>query len=106
MPRPTAPASCAGLFAPGRLLRAKPGTPSAAKTCSQRARSEGIELAGWHLGAEMVRDLESAVAPEGLSDIAQTDLGGPGLWLRAEPDEAPEQADALAAIVAIGLAAR
>ena len=27
-------------------------------------------------------------------------LGGPGLWLRAEPDEDASQADALAAIIA------
>ena len=30
-------------------------------------------------------------------------IGGPGLWLRAEPGENRAQADALAAIIAMGL---
>ena len=38
-------------------------------------------------------------------DIAQGDLGGPGLWLRAEPEYDPKQADALAAIIAMELLA-
>lgn len=72
----------------------------------QRGRSEGLELAGWQLGAEMFAQLEAAKPPEesSLAEIAQSDIGGAGLWLRAEPDEDAEQADALAAIVAIGLA--
>ncbi|MCT2558760.1 hypothetical protein N0B51_07180 [Tsuneonella sp. YG55] len=68
------------------------------------ARSEGIELAGWHVGAEMFRELEGAEAPPGLAEIEQAALGGPALWLRAEPDEDAAQADALAAMVAIGMA--
>jgi hypothetical protein len=68
-------------------------------------RSEGIELAGWTFGAALFRDLEQAAVPDNplLADIEQDALGGAGLWLRAEPDEDPEQADALAAIVALGL---
>lgn len=95
-----------GLVRARTIAAREAGHPERSEDILARARSEGIELAGWHLGAEMVRELESAVAPEGPSDIPQTDLGGPGLWLRAEPDEAPEQADSLAAIVAFGLAAR
>jgi hypothetical protein len=69
------------------------------------ARSEGIETAGWTFGAALFRDLEQAAVPDNplLADIEQDALGGAGLWLRAEPDEDPEQADALAAIVALGL---
>jgi hypothetical protein len=37
-----------------------------------------------------------------MSDIAQDMVGGGGLWLRAEPSEDRAQADALAAILAIG----
>lgn len=72
------------------------------------ARAEGIELAGWTLGAQLFRDLEAATIPDRplLADIDQATLGGAGLWLRAEPDEDPEQADALAAIVAVGLLGR
>lgn len=68
-------------------------------------RNEGITLAGWHLGAEMFAALESATPPESemQAEIAQSLLGGGGLWLRAEPDEDAEQADAMAAIIAVAL---
>lgn len=68
-------------------------------------RRDGIELAGWELGANMFAALEDAIPhpSERQTDIEQSDLGGTGLWLRAEPDEDPEQADALAGIIAIAL---
>ncbi|MFA9200951.1 MAG: hypothetical protein ACEQR8_07140 [Cypionkella sp.] len=68
-----------------------------------RGRREGIELAGWSLGAELFAALETAEPAASLAPIFQATLGGPGLWLRAEPDEAPEQADALAALIVSGL---
>lgn len=69
------------------------------------ARTNGVTLAGWPIGAELYTQLADAKTPDadGLIDISQGDVGGGGLWLRAEPDEDPEQADALAAIIAIGL---
>lgn len=69
------------------------------------ARASGIELAGWQLGATFFGELEQATQPEvtRLTDLGLADVGGSGLWLRAEPDEDPEQADALAAIIAIGM---
>lgn len=67
------------------------------------ARQEGIVLAGWHIGAAMFRGLEQAEPAAGLTEIEQSAVGGTGLWLRAEPDEDPEQADALAAMIAIQL---
>lgn len=72
------------------------------------ARHDGIELAGWRISAPMFCALERAepLAETHLTDVAQADVGGPGLWLRAEPDESPGQADALAAIVAVGMTAR
>ena len=69
-------------------------------------RELGLELAGYRLGAAMVRELELAEPLDklgsgaALANIAQSDLGGAGLWLRAEPDHDSAQADALAAIVA------
>ena len=53
----------------------------------------------------MAEALQAAVpiARPGLSVIEQELLGGAGLWLRAEPDEDPAQADALAAVIAMGL---
>jgi hypothetical protein len=67
----------------------------------------GLELAGYRLGSAMVAELAEGElpAPGRQRDIAQGDLGGAGLWLRAEPDHDPRQADALAAIVAMELLA-
>jgi hypothetical protein len=67
------------------------------------ARTEGIALAGWTIGAEMFRDLETAEPAPALAEIEQATVGGSGLWLRAEPDEDPEQADALGAVLAMGV---
>ncbi|OZA91131.1 MAG: hypothetical protein B7X57_10610 [Erythrobacter sp. 34-65-8] len=68
-------------------------------------RKAGTELAGWSLGTEMFSSLVDAKLPEaeGLTDIPQGDIGGSGLWLRAEPGEDQSQADALAAIIAVGV---
>jgi hypothetical protein len=69
-------------------------------------RQNGLALAGYRLGAEMIAQLaESELGGGKQRDIAQGDVGGPGLWLRAEPDHDPRQADALAAIVAMELLA-
>jgi hypothetical protein len=70
-------------------------------------REQGLELGGYRLGPAMIAELETAeLAPsERQRDVAQGDLGGGGLWLRAEPDHDPRQADALAAIIAMGLLA-
>ena len=56
--------------------------------------------AGCSSARGLPRDSETAepVLAKGQSDIAQNRLGGPGLWLRAEPDEDSAQADSLAAI--------
>ena len=74
------------------------------KTEALRAlgRSEGLTLGGWPLGAALIRELETAepALGDGQSDVVQSLLGGPALWLRAEPGEDPAQADALAAIIA------
>ncbi|GAA4643656.1 hypothetical protein GCM10023115_16160 [Pontixanthobacter gangjinensis] len=74
-----------------------------------RAKEAGITLAGWELGADMFAALSVAPTPAtptsaGYFDINQEMVGGGGLWLRAEPDEDHEQADAIAAIIAVGLA--
>ena len=65
-------------------------------------REAGLVLGGWRIGAAMFRELETAepALAHGQSDIAQSAIGGPGLWLRAEPDEDAGQADRLAAIIA------
>lgn len=69
-----------------------------------RGKEAGLELAGYRLGPGMIRALDQAEPAGGaaLANIAQSDLGGAGVWLRAEPDHDPAQADALAAMLAAG----
>lgn len=65
-------------------------------------RNEGITLAGWPIGSTMFGELETA-APQASPlqrDLPQTELGGAGLWLRAEPDDDAAQTLALAKIIA------
>lgn len=63
-------------------------------------RHEGLVLSGYKLGATMIRELEAAneFGPADAT-IAQEQLGGPGLWLRAEPASDPAQATALAQLI-------
>jgi hypothetical protein len=68
-------------------------------------RTAGLDLAGYDLGAQMVADLaDHDLKPTDLTGIPQAELGSPGLWLRAEPDDDPAQAARLAEIVLPGLA--
>lgn len=93
------------------LLRARTiaareaGSSETIEELSTTARAQGIELAGWTVGAAMFSALEKAVANADNQQavIHQSDIGGGSLWLRAEPDEDPEQADMLAALVAMGM---
>lgn len=71
-----------------------------------QGRSAGLTLSGWAIGPALFGALETAepaLAP-GQSEIAQSIVGGPGLWLRAEPDEDAGQADRLVAAIAQSLA--
>jgi hypothetical protein len=67
----------------------------------EQGRESGLELAGYRLGAALIAELEEAVPPAtGPREIRQSELEGGALWLRSEPDESPQQADALAQIIA------
>lgn len=66
---------------------------------------DGLELVGYRLGSELLAGLQSAVPSDSGSEVLQDMVGGSGLWLRAEPGEDRNQADALAAIVAVGIRA-
>lgn len=72
---------------------------------AELGRTEGIELAGYRIGAEMFRALEAAALPDSgkLREIERGTVGGGGPWLRAEPGFDPAQADALAAVIALEL---
>lgn len=67
----------------------------------------GIDLVGYSLSGEMVRQLGQLIPGKqpGITVIEHELVGGGSLWLRAEPDEDAEQADALAAVIAVALAA-
>lgn len=65
---------------------------------------EGLTLGGHTLSATMITELEAAQCEDGAHQIAQTTLGGAGLWLRAEPADDPAQSQALAAAVQAWLA--
>lgn len=70
-------------------------------------RQHGLVLGGWMIGADMLRALESAEfgSDHAARTITTSDLGGAGLWLRAEPGEDAAQSARLAAIIAAGMAA-
>lgn len=67
----------------------------------EQGRKHGLELAGYGFGAALIAELEEAVPPAtGLREIRQGELEGGALWLRSEPDDNPQQAEALAQIIA------
>lgn len=65
----------------------------------------GLTASGYQLGADFLRRFQSLIPPvtPRIAEIDQEMVGGGGLWLRAEPGEDRAQADALAAIVAVGI---
>ena len=71
------------------------------------ARERGIELAGYRLGAAMVRELEAGKSTDcaGQSVLSLDELGGAALWLRSEPGEDAGLSAALAARLIADLAA-
>ena len=84
-----------------RVLSAREASrEESAETLLASGRERGLELAGYRFGAALIAGLESASPAAHLIPIAQSDLGGPGLWLRAEPAESPEQSAALADLIA------
>ena len=64
-------------------------------------RTTGVTLGGWQIGPELFGELENADVAANPAHIIidQAMIGGPALWLRAEPDEDAAQADALATTI-------
>ena len=84
-----------------RMLAAREvGREETQASLIEQGLAEGLELAGYRLSPAMIAALQSATPPEETeqSIVGQDMLGGSPLWLRAEPDEDREQADALSAI--------
>lgn len=96
------PKTLRGMIRARTIAAREAGREESSEALMKQGRREGLVLAGWSIGAEMLRELETAEPTAGKQHaaIAQKDLGGPGLWLRAEPDDDAAQAEALAAIVA------
>lgn len=103
----TGPRLLRGLLRARSIAAREAGIAATPEGLMAQGRAQGLVLGGWMLGPAMLRALESAeaVADPGLKDISADDLGGAGLWLRAEPDEDTAQAERLAAIIAAGGAA-
>ena len=76
------------------------GMPSTQEDLLARGRSDGLRLAGYALSPAMVSQLEAATHPKAARTIAQSELGGAALWLRAEASYEVEQARQLARLVA------
>ena len=83
------------------------GRSETSEELQQIGRTEGLTLAGWQIGAEMFGALETAEPPasDALTVISQQEVGGAGLWLRAEPGEDSAQSEKLAAILASSIGA-
>ncbi|MFA7597203.1 MAG: hypothetical protein WCY92_12700 [Novosphingobium sp.] len=83
------------------------GRDEQTSSLAELGRRDGLDLAGYRIGPQLFAQLETSHLPDTgrLSDVDQETVGGSGLWLRAEPSESAGQADALAAIIAMGLLA-
>jgi hypothetical protein len=89
-----------------RILAAREaGLNESQESLMETGLAEGLELSGFRLGKAFLQEFQTLKSPTGASEISQDTIGGGGLWLRAEPDEDPQEADALAAVLAIGIKA-
>lgn len=89
-----------------RIIAAREeGREESIDTLMSQGLEMGIELAGHSLSGEMLRQLQAMTPVDraGISVIEHELVGGAPLWLRSEPDFDPEQADALAAVLAMEL---
>lgn len=85
------------------LASREAGREESREALTEKGQSDGLVLAGYPLGAALFRDLEALVPDPAIATIAQEQVGGSGLWLRAEPDEDAAQADALTALLIQGM---
>lgn len=98
-----APAILRQMMRSRMLSSREAGSEETSKELAELALKSGITLSGYKLGADFYRQFELMTPSSSATIIAQEDIGGSGLWLRAEPDENVEQADALAQIIATAL---
>ncbi len=91
-----------GMIRARTIAAREAGREESSDAIAEMGRGEGVELAGWQIGPELFAQLETAepATTTPRRTIAQGDVGGKPLWLRAEPDTDSAQADALVAIIA------
>jgi len=91
-----------------RVLAAREaGRDESSEALLAAGMTAGLELAGYTLSSTFIKEfhnLEVEIS-SAITIIEQSTLGGPGLWLRAEPGEDPAQTAALASRICEGLAA-
>ncbi|MEX0342344.1 MAG: hypothetical protein AB3N06_07145 [Erythrobacter sp.] len=94
-----------GMLRARSLAAREAGRSESSDDLLARGRQDGVTLAGWELGADLVRELDERDFPPGsrAKAIEQAEVSGKPLWLRAENDHDPAQADALVAILLAGL---
>ena len=103
---PAKPAKLLRSLLKAHLIAAREaGEPIDFDTLEARVGEDGLALGGIHLSAKLIRQLQAEdYQPSDNHVILPTELiGGSPLWLRAENDEDPEQADALANAILVGL---
>lgn len=85
----------------GRVIAARElGAQENRDDLLELGKADGLELGGYRLSATMIAELaEAKLADTKHQTIVQSALGGGGLWLRAEPDHSPDQAEKLANII-------
>lgn len=95
-----------GMLRARTIAAREAGHSETAEALLAEGRENGLDLAGWQLGAQLVREMDEAdFAPSSaLVAIDQAEIGGKPLWLRAENDVDPAQASALATLLAAGMA--
>ena len=81
------------------------GREETVASLTELARRDGIELAGYPVSAQLFNDINAstALSHDRLMVVEQDMIGDSALWMRAEPGEDAAQADALAAVVAVGV---
>ncbi|QIQ88092.1 MAG: hypothetical protein G9473_04075 [Erythrobacter sp.] len=99
------PKQLRGMIRARTIAAREEGREESSEALMETGRREGLVLAGWPLGATFFAEFAEAepVPSDNQHHIAQSALGGPGLWLRAEPDHDAAQADAIARIIAAAL---
>lgn len=87
-----------GLVRARMIASREVGIEETSESILDNGRSVGLEMGGWHLGAELVREFEAALiapTPDHIM-IEHSEIGGKPLWLSAENTCDLAQAKALA----------